>query len=865
MFFRKQDDKRWLYKLLRLFCPTELIEEIEGDLEQKYNRDVSTVGKYRAMWRLLHSTVRFFRLGIIMRHRFSLKRKRSLMLFHFIKVFYRASARDKVYSLLNVSGLAISMVTSMFMLLWVLDELSYDNFHTNRERIFKVMSNHQFDESTDTVDDTPGPMGPALLSLPEVEESCRVIRFGVRPIFSFGNEQHYEEGMYADPSVLRIFNIPIIAGDARSPLAGMVDIVISQKLAEKYFHSQDPIGRSIKLDGNRDVRVTAVFENMPEHSTLKFDFILPFDVYAKQALYVDEWGGWAGGETFVKLHSLEQKAVVEQKIHESFTKPNIWVRWDDNVTMFLFPMTDWRLHGDFKDGIQVGGRVTYVSALAGAALFILLIACANFMNMTTARVLMRAKEIGVRKVVGAVRSSLVRQFMTEAMTMSFISVVVALIAAHLLTPLFNQLTGKALWIDYTNPWISGGCLAIAIFTGLIAGSYPAFVLSATAPVSALKKFTGAPSNHVRKVLVVFQFALSTILIVGALVVYNQIDYMKTLNLGFDTSRVFFMPYKEGISKNYDSFLESALSNTAIEDVTRSSSNPMRVFGGMVLSDNAWPGKTANDDVVFQVIRSDQRFVDAMKIEIVAGRNFSAALPGDTANYLINEEAARLMRLKDPVGATLIAPTHGEIVGVVKNFNTRELRDKMQPVIIAMKAEKEGVILVRYTTGQLEAALLAIDALQRQYEPGFPPEIQFMDDTFNELYKDEILIGRLVSIFTVIAIFVSCLGLFGLVSYAAQRRRKEIGIRKVLGAEIFNLVGLLCRDFVFLISIALLIGIPLALYGTDMFLDRFAYRTTPGITIIVISSVTLLAVSVLAVVFQSLKAATENPVTVLKAE
>lgn len=856
---------RMAIRVLKLFCPPELREEIAGDLAERYQRNLHSKGRVRAIVRLYAAAFLFLRPGIIFRNRFRLKSTSPFMLIHFIKVFVRATLKDKLYSLLNISGLVVSLVVAMFMFLWIVDEVSYDHFHEGNDRIYRVMSNHTFTEGIETMDDTPGPLSPALASLPEVDHTCRVIRFGVRPVFTIRNEEYFAEGMYADPSVLQVFTIPIVAGDLKTPLSGTNDIMVSERFAAKYFPEGNAVGSAVRMDNETDLRITAVFQDMPGPSTLKFEFILPFARYADGDPYVDEWGAWSGGETFVKLHRKEDQLTVEEKMDQHFTRPHIWVRWDTNVSLFLFPLKDWRLFSDFRDGQQAGGRITYVAWLGVAAVFILLVACANFMNMATARALVRAREIGVRKVLGAVRSSLIRQFMTEAMVTACLAMCTALIVVHLLLPSFNTLAGKRLVVDYFNSWTTGGVIAITLFTGLVAGIYPAFFLSAAGPANALKNLANTGGSLIRRGLVVFQFTMSTCLIVFALVVHQQISYMKTVNLGFDRQGIFFLPYGKATSDNFEAFQQQALTSGVITDMTRSSGNPMRVFGGMVLSDNAWPGKTSEDEVVFQVIATDARFLDFMKINVLAGRNFSADLPGDSSNYLITKEAARRMQLKDPVGAQLVAPTRGEIVGLVSDFYTRELREQLQPVIIRMKTPETGLLFVRYKEGKLEEALATIDNLHRAFEPGSPSQIQFMDDTFNQLYAEEVLLAKLARIFTAIAIFVSCLGLFGLVSYSAQRRRKEIGIRKVLGATVSSLVTLLCRDFLGLIVLSMVCGLPIAWFGAQFFLERYVQHTAPGASVVVLAAVSLLAAALVAVIFQSLKAAMADPANVLRSE
>lgn len=866
---------KWPLRFLRRICPEHLYEEIEGDLIQKFHRDLrqaSAQPKWsddyqlrRAKQRFIWNTLRFFRPGILFRNKLSYNFYPFYMLSHFFRIFFRTSMKNSGYAFINVSGLAVGLACAILIMLWVLDEIAFDDFHHGRERIFKVMVNHDFQDDIKTYDYTPGPLASGLKQLPEVEAACRMT-FANNLLFEYSDNSIFESGVYADTSIFKIFTIPVIAGDHNHPLKDNNSVVISETLAHKYFNDEEPIGKIFRVNNNLDVKVTAVFHDLPHNSSLKFDYILPYEIYAKTDPYNNEWGAWSGGQSYVKLHERADLKTLTDKIHKNFTKPNIWERWDSNVELFLFPMPSWRLYENFNNGKQEGGRITYVITFVIVGIFILLIACVNFINLATARSMSRAREIGVRKVVGANRQSLIRQFMAESIVTAFIALFFALLAVHLLLPSFNSLTEKHLEIDYTNPLIFSALAGVTFIAGLMAGSYPAFLLSSFRPVNVLKgTLAGLGGEKFRKALVVFQFAISVILIVCALVVYQQIDFMRDKNIGFDRSNVFYFNSTESLEKNFSGFRNAALQDPLVEKVGRSSQNPMDVNSGIVLNDDAWPGKSKEDNTLFMFIKCDYDLLSALGFTFVDGRNFSAEFPADSANYVINEEAARRMKLTDPVGQELNAPEKGKIIGVVKDFHSANFRIPIAPVIIAMRPDNADRIFIRYKPGQLSEAIKSVEAVYSKFEPDFPFEPGFLDETFERQYKSELLAGRLSGYFTAIAIFISCLGLFGLGSFTAEKRTKEIGLRKVMGATVTELISLLCKDFIQLIAMALVIGLPIAWWAAQQFLDRYQFHTDTGYEIFLITAFSMFLIAMLSVSYQSARAALTNPVKSLRSE
>lgn len=676
------------------------------------------------------------------------------------------------------------------------------------------MGNHAFPDGTQTLEQTPGPLAEGLIELPEVEESCRIRFGGGRILFNHGTQSIYENGVFADTSIFSIFTIPLAEGNTTNPLPDINSIAISRKLASKYFKNESALGKVFRLDSKSEAKVTAVFNDLPSNSTLQFDFIIPYPVYSQVDQYNKEWGAWTGGKTYVKLKEGSNVTFLNGKIAEVLTKPKIWPRWDSNVELFLFPITDWRLYNNFNNGIQDGGRITYVRIFSIVAGFILLIACINFMNLATARSMNRAKEIGVRKVVGAARRSLTKQFMGESILTSLVAFLFGLFIVELLLTYFNEMTG-----------LSGA--------------------------------------GIRKGLVVFQFGVSIVLIISALIVYYQVDFMKSKNLGFDKENILYFNASPDILKNFESFRQELLQTSAIRSVARGDNNPMDNFAGMVLGDNAWPGKAKEDNLIFKTLVCDDYFLPALGFSILEGRNFSKEFTTDTTNYIINEEAVRRMKLSDPIGQVLIAPRKGKIIGVIKDFHSGSLQGPIEPVIFSMRPNEVGQVFIRYEAGKVEEATNHIQTIYKKFESDFPIEYSFMDQTFDRQYQNEILIGKLSSSFTLIAIFISCLGLFGLASFTTERRTKEIGVRKVMGATVYGIVVMLCKDFIRLVIFGILIGCPIGYYVGQQFLSKYAFHAEINIWIFLLTAISVILTTLLIVSYQSIKTALTNPVNVLR--
>ncbi|MEZ0541385.1 ABC transporter permease [Fibrella arboris] len=787
---------------------------------------------------------------------------------NYIKIAWRNIAKSKTFSFINVLGLALGMTCSLLILLWVNDERSINKFHVNGPRLYQVFENQKWTgNEVSTTTATPGPLAPALKAeIPEIDKTVK-ITWEEEHLLTVGSTAYKEKGRYASPDLFQLFTFPLSAGNPKTAITGATSIVISEKAALKFFGTTSVLGRVIKLDNKENRQITGVMRDIPETSTLKFDFVLPLGPYETKNEWLNKWDN-NGIRTFALLHSTANLDRVNAKILNMVQQHKKEVT---TITTFLFPFEDTYLYSKFTNGQRDGGRIEYVRLFTIVAIFILVIACINFMNLATARSAKRAKEVGIRKVVGAERMYLIGQFVGEAALTAGMALVFAVVLVQLLLPAFNRLTEKQITIHYADPlyWLT--LLGLALVTGIVSGSYPALFLSSLQPVHILKG-TG-PSSRLRfnagavlfrQGLVVFQFALSLLLIIGTLIAGRQVDFIRTKNLGLDRENVVYMPLEGDLPKQYESFKQALLQSPGIQDVSASGSDPMDIGNSTIAVE--WTGKDPADKTLFTQMPVSYDFVNTMKIKLLDGRDFSKSIVTDSTNYLINEEAARRMGMKSPVGQYLkFWAKPGKIIGLIKNFHLNSLRVAIEPLILRLDTTYNNTLLVRTRPGQTDKALASMRQLTKKYNPAYPFDYQFADDSFEKQYKSETLIGKLANYFAILAIFIACLGLFGLAMFTAEQRTKEIGVRKVLGASVPNIVALLSKDFLRLVLIAILLASPVAWYAMSQWLLDFKYRIEIDWRVFALAGTLAIAIALLTVSFQSIKAALMDPVKSLRSE
>jgi putative ABC transport system permease protein len=783
------------------------------------------------------------------------------MIRNFFTVAIRAFMRHKLYSFINVFGLASGLVCALFIYLWVNDEVSKDKFHYESDKIFRVISNLEFNKGellTWTI--TPGPLGELIAEhIPEAEYSVRTNGTG-STLFQHGDKSFMEEGLYADPEFFQLFSFEVIKGKPNTDTANVSSVTISRELAEKLFGDDEPLGKTIRINNQNDLVVDAVFADVGTESSMQFDFVLPFQIFRKNRGTGFHWGNF-DHDLFVKLNDPSRYLEVQKKINGAAKK----VSDNEGSSFFLQPMTDYYLYSQYENGKPVGGRIKYVKIFTLVAVFILVIACINFMNMATAKAAARAKEVGVRKVVGAQRRSLIFQFISEATLISFIAALIALTIVTLALPLFNLLVGKEIVLHFADPVFLAVLLMIVLVTGLLAGSYPAFFLSSYQPAAVLKGGASGDTGNsmLRRGLVVFQFALTVILIASSLVIYSQIEYIRNKNLGYDRESVLTFNLSGKLWSQFDAFRNELLQAGGITHVSRAGQNPVRIDNqnGSV----EWPGKPENSAIFFRTITVDYDFVETMGMEIVEGRSFNRDF-NDTSTFIISERAVEVMGLADPVGTRIVQwGQPGTIIGVMKDFHSRSLHEAIDPVVFMLKTDWSGRAVVRFETGKTTEAIATIESVFKKYVPEYPFSYSFLDDDFEKLYNNEKVSGSLALGFTFLAIVISSLGLIGLAAYTAERRRKEISIRKTLGATVSGIVSMISIDFIKLSFVATVIGCPAAYFLMKRFLESYAYHQELDWNIFLLTAISVLIISMLTVIFQVAKAAMANPVDALKNE
>ncbi|MEP7106779.1 MAG: ABC transporter permease [Ferruginibacter sp.] len=788
------------------------------------------------------------------------------MLKNYLKTAIRNMMRNKIFSLINILGLGLGIACSLLIYLWVQDERGYDNFHANSDRLFKVIVSDK--DKTGAIansnDNTPGLLADALKKqIPEITGAATVLWEGDF-LFTVGDKIGKEKGRYVGADFTDMFSFSLLQGNAKTALSSPDNIVISQKLAGNYFGKQDPMGKVVRIGDKRDYTVTGVVANVPDNSTIKFDFVMPIQHGFEDSHWmIDGWEHF-GPATYAMLRKDASIEGVNHKLKDFLYRQDRNIN-NKVISLQLFKKS--HLYTRFTNGVPDGGRIEYVRLFSLIAIFILLIACINFMNLATARSIKRAKEVGIRKVVGAVKRLLFRQFLLEAIITTFLAVLIALIFVMVLLPLFNQLTEKELLIHFNDPAFVTTLILLTLVTGFIAGSYPAIFLSALNPITVLKgtlKFKSSDTIF-RKGLVVFQFTLSIVLIVCTVVVYKQMNYVQTKNLGLDHSNLIYLRVEGDLVKNYENFKNEAMASGNMESISFCGTEPTNV--GWWSPGMQWQGKDPNDKTLFAQVEVGYDFLKTMKISLIDGRDFSRSFPTDSSNFIVNEAAAKYMKIKNPVGAAFShGNMKGKIIGLTKDYHFQSLHAPIAPAFINLAPEpEEGAAIIRAFPGKTKQTLSTIESVCKKFNPKYPFEYSFVDDELNRHYKSEMIVGKLAYSFAFMAIFISCMGLFGLSMFMADQRRKEIGIRKIVGASVSRIVALLSKDFLLLVSIAFVVASPIAWWAMNNWLQDFAYKTDIGWMIFALAGFAAIAIALGTISYQAIKAAIANPVKSLRTE
>ena len=817
------------------------------------------------------------------------------MLKNYLKVAFRSLWKNKAFSSINIIGLSAGLAVFLLIVLYVKDELNYDRYLATADRVYRLDADLFFNGTPFVATTAPEPLGPTLVkNYPQIEQMTRLADFG--DILVKKDNQYIQEhnAVFADSTFFTVFPLPLISGNPTTALTEPHSLVIDESTARKYFNSTDVLGKTLRLNNTTDCKITAVLKDIPTQSHFHFHLIRPLrDSWLSKE---QDWP-WLTNNTHTYI-------LTRPGVTVSFINNSIGTVINDNLSKELeqvlhstlsdlrkrgghfvyqpMPLTDIHLHSNKSFEFEANGNVAYIYIFSVIAVFILLIACVNFMNLSTARSANRAKEVGIRKVAGSLRANLIFQFLIESILVTFVSLLLALILAATSLPLFNQLAGKQMTLDsLTASWLLPQLIALALVVGCVAGSYPAFYLSSFRPIQVLKGALskGFKSSWLRSSLVVFQFAISIVLIVGTLVIYTQLDYIRNRNVGFNRDQVLVLHNTDVLDKQISVFRDNLRELSGIENITVAGELPT----SRDLNQNGWfrdPDLDFKKALIMTNFNIDENYIPTLGMQLVSGRNFSKDFPSDSTGLILNEAAVRALGFKDPLKESLYQPSFAtgnnnliiryHIVGVVKDFNYSTMHEKVGPLIVKLGDSQGtwgswGSMAMRIHTQNIPALISQIQAKWTSMAPGHTLTYTFMDNDFNNIYTAEQHTGRLFFCFAAFAIFIACLGLFGLVTYAAEQRTKEIGIRKILGAPVGLIVTMLSKDFAKLIGIAALIAFPIAWWSMNQWLQGYAYRVSIGWWIFALAGLITIAIALVTVGLQAFKAAIANPADSLRSE
>jgi putative ABC transport system permease protein len=846
---------------------------VYGDICEEYFEVLESKGRTRAslwFWRQAFRTFPVFFSDLFF--------WRMIMFKNYLKVALRSIKKQKGYAFINIAGLAIGMAACILILIWVHDELNFDAYHENADRIYRLTIDAQLGTQM-KAPVSPSPAGPAMVAeYPEVLQYVRLSRPNRSPVVVDDREYFEDNVAFADNSIFEVFSFPFLSGDPAKALETAYTAVITEDMARKYFGESDPIGKTIKFGGDNEYAVTGVVKNIPANSHFTFDILRSMETQsAENRPLMENWMAISQYTYLLLAEGADFKAL-EQKLPALIEKNlgAILKSIGASFTFYLQPLRDVHLRSDFAGDIGAQGDIRYVYLFSAIALFVLLIACINFVNLSTARSATRAQEVGLRKTLGAVRHRLVGQFLGESVVYSLFSLVLAIILILLALPQFNALVGRKLSFNiFQMPWLIPAFLGLALVVGITAGSYPAFFLSAFQPVRVLrgKLKLGTKNIRFRRVLVILQFAISIVLILGTMMIYKQLIYMKSTDLGFEKEHVVIFPGLGDRMESSHQTLRNEFRNLpGVIEVGATSMVPGR---GIMRSAFQPEGFTQEQSQTMDYLNIDPDFLTALGIQIVSGRNFDEKLSTDrTESLIINETAANKFGWDDPIGKQFIfaADQNSQgveqrlnVIGVIKDYHNTSLRLKIEPMILFYDPGSCTALSLRIAPSDVSKTVNVIRNKWKELLPQKPFDFFFLDDSFDSQYKAEERMGNLFLRFSLLAVFIGCLGLFGMASYTTEQRTKEIGIRKVLGASAGVIVRMLSREYLVLVAIGNLIAWPAAYFMLKSWLGNFAYRTSLPFWIFIAAAVLSLAVALLTVTYQSAKAALSNPADSLRYE
>ncbi|MDH4219767.1 MAG: ABC transporter permease [Candidatus Aminicenantes bacterium] len=843
---KKRKPPRVAIWLLRHLSDPEDTLSLIGDFEEDFTDVYSQQGKFRsecwAWFQVLTSIPSFCKSYVYWS---------AAMFKNYLKIALRVIKKHKGYSFTNIAGLAVGIACCALILLWVQDELSFDTFHENYKELYTTNLNIEGQWTSSS----PWALAPILKR--EYPEVLLATRYRSNTLLvTYAGKSFYEQSAFVDPDFFEMFTFPLVKGDLKNPFPTLNSAVITERTANKYFSGEDPIGKTLTINDRTKFSVTGVISNVPLNSTLSFDILAPVRLFGEETL--NSWALESG--SFVMLQKNTSPDLLQEKISGitmAYDK-----RTNKTVTTHIHPLS--RIHLYSLGG---GGNITYIYIFSTIAIFILLIACINFMNLSTARGSTRAKEIGMRKVVGARRNHVIKQFFGESLLFSLVGLAFAIGLVYIFLPGFNNLAQKDIKLNLVgNLTILLGILGITFFTGIVSGSYPALFLSAFHPIKVLKGSYATSSTKplLRKSLVVIQFTIAIVLIIGTVIIAKQLNFIRNKELGFNRQHVISLPMNRGLRESYESFKNELLQHSSVIQVTSATSQPTQVGN---INPVYWEGRGPEQYEVMRFVACDYGYIKTFEMKITEGRDFSRDFQTDRQNYIVNEEAVKFMGLENPVGRLFsIWQYEGQIIGVVKNFHSRSLHNEIEPLVITLNQTwGPNYVFIKIGPENIPQALNDLKKIWKKFSPNYPFNYQFLDEVFEQQYRTDQQTGTIFKYFTFLAIFISCLGIFGLAAFTAELRTKEIGIRKVLGAPVSGIVTLISKEFIILLTLANAIAWPIAFFLMDRMLKSYAYRTSISFWIFLLAGALAYIIALLTVSYQAFKAARTNPAHALRYE
>ncbi len=785
---------------------------------------------------------------------------------NYFKITLRSLLKKPAYSFINIGGLAIGIASSILILLWLADEYSFDRFHKNYTSIYKLYQSQQWAEGISTGNSMPYLLKDVIQEKSSQIKNVVMTNWGEGNLLQVGEKRLSKMGLSATEDFFKVFSFNMIKGDPNTALAGSTSIVITESTAKSLFADRDPINQFIKVDNGQELKVTGVIKDVPPQSSFSFDYVLPFAYYESTQFWISNAKkGWDNNsfQMYVQLQAGASEAIVNNSIQNILKDNNPKA---PTAKLFLHPASKWRLYSNFENGENTGGMIDYVKLFTAISIFVLLIACINFMNLATARSQTRAREVGIRKSVGSRRKEIIFQFLGESLLITFISFLSAIVLVELLLPGYNLLVNKNISIDYSNPLIWGAAISLVLVVGILSGSYPAFYLSSFQPVKVLKGKLdiGKNGSLPRQVLVTLQFGFSIFLIIGTIVIYQQIIHVKSREIGYDRENLIQIQTNNELETNFETIRQELIRTNAAKSVCKSNSPVTSSFSS---NEVQWEGMPTGQRNSFTTIATEYDYTQTMGIKVLEGRDFSRDFKSDFSGVVINEAAVDFMGLKNPIGQKIKAIGMDlEIIGVTANVLMDSPYQPVLPLTMVFIPSWSSTITIRLNkTDNLPASLTKVENVFKKLNPNYPFTYRFADIDFEKKFSTINLVSRLAGIFAFLAIMITCLGLLGLAAFTAEQRTKEIGIRKVMGATVSNLVVLISKDFSRLVVFAFIISAPIGWWFLNNFLQRYPYRVAISWWVLLLAGVGCLVLALIIVSTQALRAATANPTKSLRSE